>query len=526
MSTQNRNKFKRSLTLTGSKNSGAARLILLDGPGRGRKYKLEKTALVGRSGVCDVIIDDAEVSRKHAWISPSEGGSFAIEDLGSSNGTAINGVPIKGKVPLHIGDKIQLAERVVLVMTAYDPTEEEILNRQRLETLGRLSAGLAHDFNNMQSVITAGLDHVCNLGDAKVSDEHVADTLRDIIKASYRASELARSLMGYAWRDQDGYAAVDVSYICAEVLKFLARAFDKSISLEAEVSSELYVVGSSAKLHQMLMNLCVNARDAMPTGGLLCVRAELISSGDEIGMDVPIAEDHVLITVTDSGEGMDEETTNRIFEPFFTTKTEQAGFGLGLATVKDIVASHGGTMSVQSAVDQGSTFRICLPASASPKARRAESLTPAAPQVPRLPKGTLVLVAEDEEIVLRTFRRILERAGCRVITASDGLEVVSCYAAQSSRPDLVLLDLDMPTATGEDAITSLRQLDPHVRILVVSGHVDEVRERAVMSQGALGFLPKPFSASVLVTAVLGALHSEGSLAEEKTTLAKQQRPLD
>jgi signal transduction histidine kinase/ActR/RegA family two-component response regulator len=523
MSERQHSTLKEFRVTAGSKSRPlSARLVVLDGPGRGRKFTIQQEAIIGRSAGNTVIIDDGEVSRRHARISVGETGGYVIEDLGSSNGTAVNGVPIRGPSPLAIGDKIQLAERIVLVVASYDPTEQELLQRQRLETLGRLAAGLAHDFNNMQAVITAGLDFVLGLDqELAVGTPRINDTLRDIVKASDRASELARSLMGYARSDSDGYHSIDVSYACEEVLRFVQRTFEKTIDVVSEIDPGLHVIGSGAELNQMLMNLCVNARDAMAEGGRLSVRVERIAGDAARDMELPVGAQLVLITIADTGVGMDDDTRSRVFEPFFTTKSARAGVGLGLATVKEIVMSHGGTLDVASLPDEGSTFRVCLPAASSPKRRRAISIS-AMPKMPKLPQGTLVLIADDHEMVRRTFERILAGVGCQVVMAHDGIEVVARYAAQARRPDLVILDLDMPGASGEDAITTLRDLDPHVRILVVSGHHEEARERTARALGAVGFLRKPFNAAVLTTAVLAALQDEVELEEEKTTLGKNR----
>ena len=501
--------------------AAVARLVVLDGPGRGRKYKISKSAIIGRSSTCDVIIDDGEVSRRHARITTTEGG-FVIEDLESRNGTAVNGVPVD-RGPLTIGDKIQLSEHVVLVLAKYDPTEQEILQRQRLETLGRLAAGLAHDFNNMQAVITAGLDFVGSIPeDATLADERVRATLGDMMKASERASELARSLMSYARSDVDGFTNVDLSNLCEEVLNFARRTFRRNVSIDVDIESDLRVIGSPAELHQLLMNLCVNANDAMPDGGTMALTAQKIHTMDLAGMEAPASDEVVLIEVRDTGVGMDEATCSRIFEPFYSTKG-RAGFGLGLATVKEIVAAHGAQMKLESSPGKGTTFRVALAAAAPAKSRRAESLPPPSGDVPRLPRGTSVLVADDQEMVRRTMQRILEGAGATVLLAEDGNEAVALYASQASRPDLVILDLDMPGASGEEALASLRELDPHVRVVMVSGHHEEGRERAARTMGVMSFLRKPFDSLELTAAAFGALHDELSPDDEMTGLGRRVR---
>jgi two-component system, cell cycle sensor histidine kinase and response regulator CckA len=497
-----------------------ARLVVLEGPGRGRKYKIASEAIIGRSSTCNVIIDDAEISRRHARISCVEGG-FRLEDLGSRNGTSVNGVPAE-RAELNIGDKIQLSDQVVLVLASFDPTGQEILQRQRLETLGRLAAGLAHDFNNMQAVITAGIDFVTAMTADNRPEAKVQDTLRDMMQASERASALARSLMSYARTDLDGFVTVDISAVCREVLGFSRRTFPKVVDVIDEIGDNLHVIASSAEMHQLLMNLCVNASDAMPTGGTLRVSAKIVPRTELTNMEPPAGDRVVVIEVSDDGAGMDETTRKRIFEPFFTTKSG-TGFGLGLATVKEIVSSHGATMTVDSAPGEGTTFRVALPAAAPPRTRRAKSIPPGGLIFPKLPKDMTVLVADDQEIVRRTVNRILVGAGASVIEAADGQEAVAVYAACATRPDLVILDLDMPKATGEQALASLRELDPDVRVIVMSGHHEDERERAARALGVMGFLRKPFNAVTLVTASLAAMHGDIDVAEERTTLGRPKR---
>ncbi|MCA9625518.1 MAG: FHA domain-containing protein, partial [Myxococcales bacterium] len=273
-----------------------ARLVVLDGPGRGRKYAIKGDAVIGRSVVCDVLIDEEEVSRQHARIVATEEG-FRIKDLGSQNGTTVNGMPITD-APIHIGDKIQLAGKVVLVLARYNPTEQEILERQRLETLGRLAAGLAHDFNNMQAVITAGLDFMFNLSESgALSHDRIQATLRDMMRASEQAAELARSLMTYARSDAAGFQAVDVSNLCNEVMHFVRRTFSRTVEIEAAVEPDLMAVANEPELHQLLMNLCINARDAMPEGGVLSITARPVTPAELGGMDSPNASRVVLIEV-------------------------------------------------------------------------------------------------------------------------------------------------------------------------------------------------------------------------------------
>lgn len=497
-----------------------ARLVVTDGPGRGRRYKLGATGIIGRSIGCDVLIDNEEISRRHARLE-REGDGYRIEDLGSSNGTFVNGERVQEAV-VAFGDRIRLGDNIALVLTDYDHDEEEIRQRQRLETVGRLGAGLAHDFNNMLAVITAGLDYVLHLDQSStLADEKLRDTLMDMMKASERASGLARNLMSYAAADPESYAIVDVSRVVEEVLRFVTRTFQRSIALVTKITPGLNVIGSSAELHQVLMNLAVNARDAMTDGGELRMSVELAEAGAIAAMELPPGLQHVLITVADTGVGMDEATMSRVFDPFFTTKGGATGFGLGLAMVKDVIAAHGGTLALDSTVGRGTTFRICLPVAPTAKRRRAKSLQGMQVSMPRLPADSLVLVVDDEEMVRKTIGRILQAAGCRLVFARDGIEAVSVYAKQASRPDVVIVDLDMPGASGESTIGTLLDLDPEARILIVSAHHGGERERAARLLGAAGFVAKPFNAATLVTATLGAMQALLGI-DEKTTLGSRE----
>jgi signal transduction histidine kinase/ActR/RegA family two-component response regulator len=497
-------------------------LVVTDGPGRGRRYKVGAVATIGRSIGCDVLVDNEEISRRHARLE-RVGTGYRIEDLGSSNGTFVNGERVVGPTELAFGDSIRIGDNIALILTEYHQDEEEIRQRQRLETVGRLGAGLAHDFNNMQSVITAGLDYVLHLDrDTTLADEKLRDTLMDMMKASERASGLARNLMSYAAADPGSYAIVNVSHVVEEVLRFVTRTFERRISVVTKITPDLNVIGSSAELHQVLMNLAVNARDAMSDGGELTISVELAEAGAIAAMELPPGLQHVLVTVADTGSGMDDATMNRVFDPFFTTKEGATGFGLGLAMVRDVIAAHGGTLGLTSTVGKGTTFRLCLPVAPTAKRRRAKSLQGIPLLAPRLPPDALVLVVDDEEMVRKTMGRILQSAGSRLVFARDGIEAVSVYAKQTSRPDVVILDLDMPGASGESTIDTLLDLDPGARILIVSAHHGGERERAAKSLGAAGFVAKPFNAATLVAATLDAMEEPLEEEDDQTVMVQNE----
>ena len=251
------------------------------------------------------------------------------------------------------------------------------------------------------------------------------------------------------------------------------------------------------------MNLCLNARDAMPRGGVLRVSASAITPGSEPLPEPLNAEvTHLVLCVEDTGVGMDEATRARIFEAFFTTKREGAGFGLGLATVKEVVAFHGGQIRIESEEGKGTRFLVYLPlheAGHEPRKVTGAHET-------QLPSSRgLILLVDDEEVVRRSFARLLRQAGHNVVEAADGVKAVELYRQAFPRPNLVILDLDMPVLSGEETQDRLLRLDPNVRILFVSGHDEPTRESAVHARGALGFLRKPCKVQVLLGAVSEAL---------------------
>ena len=493
-------------------SGGPARLIVLEGPQAGQKFKIDGDVILGRAIDSTIVLEDPEVSRSHVRITRSDVGAYVIEDLGSRNGTTINGVPLQ-KQFLSFGDKIQVGPRVLILFAPFDPIEDQLLQRQRLEALGRVGAGVAHDLNNMLGAISASIDFLGRLpADRTVGAPDVKDSIADIRTALGQASELARGILKFARGRSRGHALVDLSVVCQEVLRLAHHTFDRAIVLEQAIDPNLIVSGDQAELHQVIMNLCLNARDAMPSGGTLRLRAEL---ADAIGEE----RARVRIAITDSGTGIDPATRARIFEPFFTTKPEGAGFGLGLSTVREVINMHGGDVEVQSAPGKGTSFFIYLPASmGQPQPVRITSghrdLRPTA--------GTTaqILLVDDEEVVRRSTARLLRQAGHEVLEAPGGKEATQIYANADRYPDLVILDLDMPFLNGEQTQRVILSIDPTARILFMSGHEDFVRDNSSSVGKAVGYLRKPCNVTLLLSTVSDVLRTdrleEYEESEEKT----------
>lgn len=485
-------------------DTGPARLIAIAGAQAGRKFKIGDYAMIGRSGDASVSLEDPEVSRNHARISKSDLGAYLLEDLGSKNGTQVNGVPVTRHL-LSFGDKIQVGPHVMLQFAPFDPIEDQLLQRQRLEALGRVGAGVAHDLNNMLGAIGASIDYLSKLpGERALSSEEVRECFEDIRMAASQASELTRGILKFARGRAQAHAPVDLSSLCSDVMRLIRHTFDRAIQIESRIYPGLSVRGDQAELHQVLMNLCLNARDAMPQGGVLRVSANAIPPGTQpLPEQLEPEHTHLVLCVEDTGVGMDEATRARMFEAFFTTKREGAGFGLGLATVKEVVAFHGGQIRIESEEGKGTRFLLYLPMhEVGDEPRKVTGAHE--PLQPTISRGSILLV-DDEEVVRRSFARLLRQGGHSVIEASDGVKAVETYRKAHPRPNLVILDLDMPILSGEETQLRLLEVDPHVRILFVSGHDEPNRESAVHARGALGFLRKPCKVQVLLGAVSDAL---------------------
>jgi len=481
-------------------SGGPARLIVTEGPQAGQKFKIDGDVVLGRAIDATIVFEDAEVSRSHARIVRNANGSYMLEDLGSRNGTLVNGVPVQRQL-LAFGDKIQLGPRVVVLFAPFDPIQDQLLQRQRLEALGRVGAGVAHDLNNMLGAISASIDFLGRLpSDRPVGAHEVKASVADIRTALQQASELARGILKFARGKSRGHALVDISVLCQEVIRLARHTFDRAIVIEQHITSGLVVSGDQAELHQVIMNLCLNARDAMPSGGTLRIRAELV--GPE-----PNGRAQALIAIEDSGNGMDAATRNRIFEPFFTTKPEGAGFGLGLSTVREVIAMHGGRVEVESGVGKGTRFLLYLPASAGqPMPVR---ITGGHRELrPNSTASALILLVDDEEVVRRSTARLLRQAGHEVLEAPGGREATQMYIDAERSPDLVILDLDMPHLNGEQTQRLILNIDPKARILFMSGHDDFIRENSASIGGAAGYLRKPCHVGLLLSTVSDVLHPE------------------
>jgi len=391
---------------------------------------------------------------------------------------------------------------MLIDVTQHKAVEAQLQRAERLETIGHLASGIAHDMNNILAPILLGVP----LLRRQHKPEDRETTLRRIEISARRGADLVKQLLAMGRGDNAVRTIVDVSQIISEVARISGEIFPKSIQIAIACASDLWPVrGSASQLHQLMLNLCVNARDAMPNGGELRIRAENLRCDENytvLSQQLPPG-DYLRVRVTDTGVGMSPEVQARIFDSFFTTKASGKGTGLGLSTVATVVRAHDGRVTVESAVGEGTTFEILLPAVAGGDGRE-----PVDEAEPPRGNGELVLVVDDEDAVRVTMRETLLGHGYGALTATDGADALVVFS-RSPSIKLVITDIDMPMMDGTSLVRALRRLEPDLSIVISTGlgmfAGDQQRRREIEALGAISTLPKPYRAHDLLTAVQNAL---------------------
>jgi two-component system cell cycle sensor histidine kinase/response regulator CckA len=365
---------------------------------------------------------------------------------------------------------------------------------ERLESVGQLAGGIAHDFNNLLAVIA---NYAGFLRRAVEPGTRAAEDVDQILVACRGATELTRRLLLFSRRRAGNPEVIDLAAVIAETEQLLRRSLGEQVDLGTRVEPGLWAVRADrAQLEQVLMNLAINARDAMPDGGALTIEAGNVVLGDD---DVPgLAGEAVRLAVTDTGSGMSADVLDRAFEPFFTTKPASEGSGLGLATVYGIVRGAGGEVELRSSGETGTAVIVHLPASPdavpAPAGEEDGALAPA--------HGETVLVVEDKDAVRLLTARILEDAGYTVSTARDGVEALAAHGADGVPGiDALITDVVMPGLSGQELADALRQRRPGLPVVFVSGYTEDYVVEGARSEGATAFVEKPFSAEELLGAV-------------------------
>ncbi len=381
--------------------------------------------------------------------------------------------------------------------TEYRDMERKLSHAQRLESIGTLAGGIAHDFNNMLMGIQGSVSLMLMGMDDSDPNSRRLHSIEEQIK---RGADLTRQLLGFAREGRYEPKPSDMNEVIVKSSSLFGKT-KKEISIDLNLQSKLPTVEvDQGQMEQMLMNLYVNAAQAMPDGGNLCIGTSSVTIDEATAVANEIkAGEYVKVTVKDSGSGMDKKTIDRIFDPFFTTKRRGRCTGLGLATVYGIVRGHKGMIEVTSSPGQGSIFRIYLP-TVSGKPAPPEDVTPAKPTG----KETILLV-DDEITVLETTGELISMFGYNVYPVGSGQEAIATFMEKQAQIDLVILDMIMPGISGSTTFDRLREINPEVRVLLSSGYSLDGQARNIMDRGCKGFIQKPFTMNELSQKIKKAL---------------------
>ena len=382
--------------------------------------------------------------------------------------------------------KAQLMQDLQNTLEELKRTQAQLLQAQKMEAIGQLAGGIAHDFDNLLTSI-GGFAELLLWKAPQGSQQH--RDLHQIKIAAERATALTRQLRLFTRQEQGEHRPVQLNSVVGETRDLLGHSIPKGITIELRLEPELWTVEADpSQISQVLMNLCLNARDAMPDGGTLTLETRNVTLDEEQAQAILAARPgrYVHLSVSDTGCGMSPKVEARLFEPFFTTKEAGKGTGLGLAVVYGIVKGHNGFISVRSEIGRGSTFRIYLPAiELAVEKGETEGLEP--------PTGTeTILLVDDEKAVRELGQRVLEHCGYTVLTVENGVQALEVYQAHQGEIALVVLDAAMPEMGGRQCLRRLRDLDPQVKVLISTGYPANSLAQKLVAEGALGVVEKPF----------------------------------
>ncbi len=394
---------------------------------------------------------------------------------------------------IELGDEIYL-QAIIRDITERKRLEAQLQHAQKMEAIGTLAGGIAHDFNNILGGIMGYIDLLKMEMEPGSRQQKILMTIEN---AGKRAIELTKQLLMFSRKDELETRCFDINSSIRNVSTLLKRTLDKKVEIKLELEENIPgVVGDPGQLEQMIMNLCVNASDAMPDGGILRIKTSFVIR-EQIEEDAKLGryfrgadlkeDEYVVLEISDTGCGMDEQTKRRIFEPFFTTKEVGKGTGLGLAMVYGIVKNHKGSIHVESKLGEGTVFTIFLPAGEKVEVEEKPDLCEPA-------KGTgTILVVDDEEIIRNMLTEILQKLGYKVLLACDGREGVEVFRENSGEIDLVILDMNMPVMDGRETFKEIKNIDPNVRALLTTGFSMSKGTQDILDEGFVGYITKPFT---------------------------------
>jgi len=413
-------------------------------------------------------------------------------------------IPVEISANLMVFDGIEYSCAFARDIRGRKELELRIRQGEKMEAIGQLAGGIAHDFNNQ----LMGIMGYADLLSREVADDpDLAELVHNILLAVTRSAELTAQLLAFSRKGKYLSEPVDLHQIVREVANILAHSIDKRIKILHELhAARSHTIGDQSQLQSAVLNLALNARDAMPDGGTMMFTSENVELDNSFQSEhgFPISPgSYVKLTVTDTGTGMTAEVQSRIFEPFFTTKAKGKGTGLGLAAVYGTVKNHRGAIRIHSRPLMGSRLELFLPVGAE----TVESHRPREVDDPRVRQSAKIMVVEDEPQLRDVARRMLESLGYTVTTFASGDQAVSYFKAEHANVDLVILDMVMPVMSGRETFRLLREIEPNVKALLASGYSLDGDAQAILDDGVLGFIQKPYGRKALDELLKKALAS-------------------
>ena len=371
--------------------------------------------------------------------------------------------------------------------------ESQLRQAQKMEAIGQLAGGIAHDLNN---ILTPIIVSTALLRERMKEPEH-EQLLAVLVASAQRGADIVRQLLWFGRGLEGKRILLNPKHVIKDVTRFVSETFDKSIQVETNVPEDIWaIMGDPTHLHQVLLNLCLNSRDAMPLGGKLSVEARNFTVQENCAAMHPKVSPgpYVILEVRDTGTGIPPAVRDRVFEPFFTTKEPGKGTGLGLSTALLIVKGYGGFIQVESQVSKGTAFRVYLPASPDTRVEKAQ----AEAQSPAYGHGETVLVVDDEDSVCQVVQQTLEKFGYRVLTACDGEKAVAAYVGNQATIAVVLTNLMMPVMDGAATIRALKHINPQVKVIAASGLGSLSNHESLRDLGIKHFVSKPYGTEILL----------------------------
>ena len=379
--------------------------------------------------------------------------------------------------------------------------ETDLLQIQKMESIGTLASGIAHDFNNILGVIVPNAELIKNMSE---ENSIIYKEAEHIESAAIKASELTNKLLSFSRKDKLKIEIINPNTIISNLIKLISRLIGKDIAISVYLDPEMKNVSVDVnQIEQVILNIALNARDAMTNGGKLIFKSSLI--GNVHLPELKTGREYCLLEIMDTGSGMDEDTRNRIFEPFFTTKGEGQGTGLGLSTVYAIIKNHRGYITVDSSIGRGTKFNIYLPTTVQQSTIDETAIL----STNFIGEGK-ILVIEDDMMMLETIKNLLGHLGYEVITALNGKQALEIFNESKEKIKLIILDLEMPLMNGIDTLKKLKELDNNVKVLISTGHIMENKVEEAMKEGALAFLKKPYRITELAKTIRDTIGSESS----------------